>query len=95
MLFGFIVVFCIWHALQSLRHQLGHYKRTREGTTTEFFRALLPFGLAALTGFGVYVYFRGFEVSEAFILLSLITLPHVVVMHRLYTQSAEHSSKMI
>jgi len=37
-----------------------------------------------LVGFGLYVYFRGFAVGEAFILLSLITLPHIVVMHRLY-----------
>lgn len=84
LLFGFIVVFCLWHALQSLQHQLDHYKKSTGGSTGDFTKALLPFGLASLVGFGAYVYFRGFEVGEAFILLSLITLPHVVVMHRLY-----------
>lgn len=84
LLFGFIVVFCLWHALQSFQHQLDHYKKSTGGSTAAFAKALVPFGIASLAGFGVYVYFRGFEVSEAFILLSLITLPHVVVMHRLY-----------
>ncbi|NBB21662.1 beta-carotene 15,15'-dioxygenase, Brp/Blh family [Runella sp. CRIBMP] len=84
LLFGFIVVFCLWHSLQSLQHQLIYYKATKKGTFRQFAFALLPFGLLALVGFGVYVYFRGFAVGEAFILLSLITLPHIVVMHRLY-----------
>ncbi|AEI46691.1 Brp/Blh family beta-carotene 15,15'-dioxygenase [Runella slithyformis] len=84
LLFGFIMVFCLWHSLQSLQHQLTYYKATKKGTFRQFTFALLPFGLLALTGFGLYVYFRGFAVGEAFILLSLITLPHIVVMHRLY-----------
>jgi|GEM_PF-6684237 len=36
---------------------------------------------------GAYVYFHGFVIAEAFILLSLITLPHVLVMHRLYNET--------
>jgi hypothetical protein len=47
---------------------------------------MLPFSAIALVAFGLYVYMRGFQISEAFILLSLITLPHVLVMHRLYHQ---------
>jgi Brp/Blh family beta-carotene 15,15'-monooxygenase len=84
LLFGFIVVFCVWHALQSMQHQLHHFQYARGGSARQFFLGLLPFGLLALAGFGGYVYFRGFAVDEAFVLLSLITLPHVVVMHRLY-----------
>lgn len=84
LLFGFIVVFCVWHSLQSLQHQLYHFQSSGGGSRRRFFLGLLPFGLLALAGFGVYVYFRGFAVDEAFVLLSLITLPHVVVMHRLY-----------
>ncbi|MEI7586064.1 Brp/Blh family beta-carotene 15,15'-dioxygenase [Runella sp.] len=84
LLFGFIMVFCLWHSLQSLQHQFVYYKTTQKGTFKQFILALFPFGLLALTGFGVYIHFRGFAVGEAFILLSLITLPHIVVMHRLY-----------
>ncbi|MBC7922457.1 MAG: Brp/Blh family beta-carotene 15,15'-dioxygenase [Ferruginibacter sp.] len=92
LLFGFIVVFCVWHSLQSLQHQLRHFQSAGGGSRRQFFLGLLPFGLLALAGFGGYVYFRGFAVDEAFVLLSLITLPHVVVMHRLYGAPASPTS---
>lgn len=88
LLFGFIIFFCLWHALQSMRHQAMYFKQSAGGTLLEFLKAMLPFSLLALLSFGVYVYFRGFQIAEAFILLSMITLPHVLVMHRLYHQTS-------
>lgn len=89
LIFGFILVFCLWHSLQSVQHQLNYYKTAMKGTSFNFFKAVLPFSLVSLIFLGVYIFFRGFQLSEAFILLSLITLPHVVVMHRLY--GADHN----
>ncbi|MFM9837507.1 MAG: Brp/Blh family beta-carotene 15,15'-dioxygenase [Cyclobacteriaceae bacterium] len=89
LLFGFIIFFCLWHALQSMRHQAMYFKQSAGGTLLEFLKAMLPFSLLALLSFGVYVYFRGFQIAEAFILLSMITLPHVLVMHRLYHKASE------
>jgi Brp/Blh family beta-carotene 15,15'-monooxygenase len=89
LLFGFIIFFCLWHALQSMRHQAMYFKQSAGGTLLEFLKAMLPFSLLALLSFGVYVYFRGFQIAEAFILLSMITLPHVLVMHRLYHKTSE------
>ncbi|MCX8490837.1 MAG: hypothetical protein ORN54_07200, partial [Cyclobacteriaceae bacterium] len=88
LLSGFIIFFCLWHALQSMRHQATYFKQSVGGTLPEFLRAMLPFSLLALVSFAVYVYFRGFQITEAFILLSMITLPHVLVMHRLYHQTS-------
>jgi beta-carotene 15,15'-dioxygenase len=87
LLSGFIIVFCLWHALQSLQHQTIYFKQSTGGTGLQFAKAMLPFSLVALISFGVYVYFREFKIAEAFILLSLITLPHVLVMHRLYHET--------
>lgn len=84
LLFGFIVVFCLWHALQSMRHQSIYYHQNFNAKPYFFFKAMIPFSLLALLIFIAYVYFFGFKVDEAFILLSLITLPHVLVMHKLY-----------
>jgi Brp/Blh family beta-carotene 15,15'-monooxygenase len=84
LLFGFIVVFCLWHALQSMRHQSIYYRENFSAKRYFFFKAMIPFSLLALLLFIAYVYFFGFKVNEAFILLSLITLPHVLVMHKLY-----------
>lgn len=91
LLFGFIVYFCVWHSLQSLRHQLLCFQALTGEKSLRFFKSLLLFGLVSLAGFGIFVYFRGLVVGEAFVLLSVIALPHVVVMHRLYGASAETS----
>ncbi len=85
LLFGFVVVFCLWHSLQSLRHQVQHQHAAHGWSTGRFVKAMLPFSAAALGGFAAYVWWRGFHIGEAFILLSLITLPHVLVMHKLHT----------
>lgn len=90
LLSGFIVVFCLWHSLQSLRHQALYFKQSAQGTFLRFFKALLPFSAVALLSFGIYLYFRAFNIAEAFILLSLITLPHVIVMHRLYGETYQY-----
>jgi len=87
LIFGFIVVFCLWHAFQSLRHQSIYYKENNEERKWKFFMSMLPFSLIALAIFLYYVYFYGFKINEAFILLSLITLPHVLVMDKLYKKS--------
>lgn len=89
LLSGFIIFFCLWHALQSLRHQAIYFKLLSGGSLLEFSKTMLPFSLLALLSFSVYVYFRGFQIAEAFILLSMITLPHVLVMHRLYLKTSE------
>ena len=89
LLSGFIIFFCLWHALQSMRHQTIYYRQSVNGTIPEFLKAMLPFSLLALLSFGLYVYFRGFQLAEAFILLSVITLPHVLVMHQLYHKTSE------
>jgi Brp/Blh family beta-carotene 15,15'-monooxygenase len=92
LLSGFIIFFCLWHALQSMRHQAMYFKQSAGGTLMEFLKAMLPFSLLALVSFAVYVYFRGFQIAEAFILLSMITLPHVLVMHRLYHKTSEQKA---
>ena len=84
LLFGFIVVFCLWHALQSTQHQVNFYTTFYKKTRAGFFIAMLPFSLISLLGFGLYLYFFSFNIGQSFILLSLITLPHVLVMHKLY-----------
>jgi beta-carotene 15,15'-dioxygenase len=84
LLFGFITVFCLWHASQSLQHQANHFQFSFKKSAMQFAKAMVPFSFLALLGFGLYVYFFEFKISEAFVLLSLISLPHIVVMHRLY-----------
>ena len=87
LLFGFIVVFCLWHALQSTHYQLHFYTTFYNKLNRDFFIAMLPFSLISLIGFALYLYFFNFNIGQSFILLSLITLPHVLVMHKLYVNA--------
>lgn len=86
LLFGFVVVFCLWHSIQSLQHQSVYFRGHCKGTFRQFVLALVPFSIVALGTVGLYVYFQGFAINDAFILLSLITLPHIVIMHKLYAR---------
>jgi Brp/Blh family beta-carotene 15,15'-monooxygenase len=92
LLFGFILFFSFWHSLQSLKHQSQFYTSVSQKNRFDFILKMLPFSIIALGSFAIYVYFRGFIISEAFILLSIITLPHVIVMHRLYNKSVSKYS---
>jgi Brp/Blh family beta-carotene 15,15'-monooxygenase len=87
LLFGFIIFFCLWHSLQSLNHQSEYYLEISKNNLADFVLKMVPFSLIALGLFGIYVYIRGFILSEAFILLSLITFPHVIIMHKLYKKA--------
>lgn len=84
LLFGFIMVFCLWHSFQSLRHQKHYFTNMAESTSTNFYLAMLPFSCIALAAFAFYLYYFNFHIGGAFILLSLITLPHVLVSHQQY-----------
>ncbi len=93
LLFGSIIVFCLWHSLQSMRHQAMYFTQSTGGTLREFLKAMIPFSLVATISFCVLIYFRGFQIEEAFILLSLVSLPHLVVMHRLYHKTSERATQ--
>jgi beta-carotene 15,15'-dioxygenase len=79
------------HSLQSLQYQAHHFQHSFKSTRVHFIKAMLPFSLISLLGFGTYIFFIDFKIAEAFILLSLISLPHIVVMHRLYDHAHEMS----
>ena len=87
LLFGFIIFFCLWHSLQSLKHQSDYYLELTKSNLGDFVLKMIPFSLIALGFFGIYVLYRGFIISEAFILLSIITFPHVLIMDKLYKKS--------
>ncbi len=84
LLFGFIMIFCLWHSLQSLRHQKNYFIGKYNKSAKYFYLSMLPFSIVALAFFGYYLYAFHFNIAGAFILLSLITLPHVLVTHQQY-----------
>ena len=90
LLFGFIIVFCLWHALQSIQHQVNFFTISSQKKSISFFAAIVPFSLISLSGLAFYLFFFDFNIGQSFILLSLITLPHVLIMHKLYGKTHQY-----
>jgi Brp/Blh family beta-carotene 15,15'-monooxygenase len=85
LLLGFVVVFCFWHALQSMQYQLDFVRVNYKQNWKKTLMGFVPFGLMALVGMGFLLRFDlESNLGFAFVLLSLVTLPHVVVMDGLY-----------
>ena len=85
LILGFIVVFCLWHAAQSMRYQVLMIQSVEKVSAWRLLLKFLPLGLLAVAG---WVFSVEFDVMKhldlGFILLSLVTLPHVVVMDGIY-----------
>lgn len=85
LILGFVVVFCYWHALQSLRYQIVYIKNRDDLKLGAIIRGFLPLGFVALLGMAACTSFDVMNhLGLGFVLLSLVTLPHVVVMDGIY-----------
>jgi Brp/Blh family beta-carotene 15,15'-monooxygenase len=79
---GFLLLFVIWHALPSMRQQHQMYLFQPGSSSQKFFGNMALYTLAAAAMlWGVSVWLP-LGPGMYFILLSLITLPHVLVIHR-------------
>ncbi len=86
LLAGFIIVFTLWHSSQSLFFQAKHYSNMQspKPSVAFFVVNMMVFTLiAALFVYGISL-FIPMSISVLFILLSIVTLPHVVVMDGIY-----------
>jgi divalent metal cation (Fe/Co/Zn/Cd) transporter len=92
LLTGFILYFAGWHSMHALLHiKTKVYRRTnlsamlREAIPMTVL-ALASLGIVASIGNGVWLQNNG--LPALFILLSVLTLPHMTEMHRLYARKA-------
>ncbi|GMQ27694.1 Brp/Blh family beta-carotene 15,15'-dioxygenase [Algoriphagus confluentis] len=89
LLISFIVYFGFWHAFPSMKLEYDFLRNfPKYNTLKKFTLQLLPFSLISLFGLALMIYFgqRFLESNELlllfFILISLISFPHVVYMDR-------------
>lgn len=84
---GFIIVFCLWHSLQSLYYQWGYYQQAYQHHPRPlrlFVANMAAYTLLALGFLWVCSLFLPLSIALLFILLSIITLPHAAVMDFIY-----------
>jgi len=94
LLSGFIIVFTLWHSGQSLHFQWRAIQSRLAQKPSGKNELWWTWGITSLASFaflGMIHWIWGLYLPLLFILLSLITLPHVIVMHELYQpEEARH-----
>lgn len=90
---AFTLYFTAWHSLRSLK-EISHF--IKKGVSRiKFVQLLLPNTLLSLVFLGGLYYFwvKAFPLGSfillVFVLLSLLTLPHFVIMHFLFDKSSK------
>lgn len=90
LLLSFALFFGLWHATDAFKLQLQTIRSKHQLSTMQLVKAALPFSLLSLVGIGIlisaYTLFPALlsPFTLLFILISLLTLPHVVVVERFY-----------
>ena len=95
LMLGFAVFFLFWHSLPASLHQYAFIRqRARPEALKTFARELLPLAMAAvvylLLVYGVLFGFSGGTppLSRVFVLISVITLPHALLVDRVYRSAS-------
>lgn len=89
-LLGFAIYFVFWHSMGSVMDQIQFFREKRtQYSVMSYIKDTLPFTLLALIGLiGMYwlqyEYFGAFQIGLLFIFISVVTLPHMILIDQLY-----------
>ena len=98
-LLAFAVYFALWHSVGHIGEITHYFKEINEPLTlTGFYLKALPFSLVSFVGLGILLWVtQSFSlenqiISLTFVLISVLTLPHMVVAHRLIRSNTKVES---
>lgn len=101
LLLGFAVYFVFWHSLSSMLDQIRFFRRQEEqyGWRHYVWNAL-PFSLVAILGLAALVWGQSqlglnMGIGVLFIFISIVTLPHMILIDRLYGEWERVSKRAI
>ncbi|MCB0552295.1 MAG: Brp/Blh family beta-carotene 15,15'-dioxygenase [Phaeodactylibacter sp.] len=92
LLVGFALYFAGWHSLSSVMDQMQFFRLRQPGYSLKHYvRNSLPLSLAAVAALGGLLLLQGqagqpFPIGAVFIFISVVTLPHMVLIDRLYEE---------
>lgn len=88
---GFAIYFAVWHSSGHIHEMIQFFnKRNKSFGLWDFILKSLPFTMISLLGLTALYYIQIFTdsgqqfVTIMFILISVLTLPHMVVVHKMY-----------
>lgn len=79
---GFLLAFILWHAVPSFKQQLDFFISNNPKGRGKFWQTMIVYTFFAFVGLLGFAYFEVLDPAFLFILLSLITLPHALVIHQ-------------
>ncbi|TVR16770.1 MAG: hypothetical protein EA391_06965 [Balneolaceae bacterium] len=91
-LIGFALYFAIWHSAGHINEMREYFKAKNKSLSLfKFYKLSLPFTLISIFGLLILVYLQNaFGVQDMFftlmfILISVLTLPHMLIVHKMYS----------
>jgi Brp/Blh family beta-carotene 15,15'-monooxygenase len=97
LLVGFTLYFCTLHSMQVLTEEFGYLKRRMsQFSIYNFIKLLTPYSLISIVGIGILLFLSNTEIIAIpgdlliFIMISILTLPHSIVMDNFYFKSAKY-----
>lgn len=91
LLIGFGVYFVFWHSLGTIFDQLAILKQTDHSyDLKKYLKKLVPFTIMAFVGLGLFYWLLGdrmdygLNLGALFLFISIITVPHSILMDRFY-----------
>ncbi len=91
LLVSFAIYFALWHSVQAICKEMQAFRE--QGLRLDwlaFYKAALPFSVISFIGIGLLIavsYYLNTMISPYllfFIAISVLTMPHMVVMHKVY-----------
>ncbi len=92
LLLGFAIYFAFWHSLSSMLDQIGFFRQhVKVYNWRRYLVETLPFSLVAILGLAGLVWLEGqlgvgMNIGMLFIFISVVTLPHMLLIDRLYDE---------
>lgn len=95
LILGFAVYFVFWHSLHAMQDQYEFlYAKSRRYSILQYLKDIAPLSFIAISfvlicGYLLMQYSQQSLFSYVFILIALITLPHILLFDRFYAQKHE------
>lgn len=98
-LVSFAIYFALWHSAGHISEMRDYFKDNGDNLSIKrFYKLAMPFTLISLVGLGMLFYVhQAFLVGDQmisllFILISVLTLPHMIVVDKLFQIKIKHSN---
>ncbi|MCR9103106.1 MAG: Brp/Blh family beta-carotene 15,15'-dioxygenase [bacterium] len=93
LLLGFAIYFVCWHSLSSMMDQIRFFRRQAQSyNVAQYIKNALPLSLAAIGSLGLFAFAQvkmdiPLNIGIVFVFISVVTLPHMILIDQLYQES--------